>query len=145
MAKPTAGERFWAKVDKTASPDGCWLWTAALFQGYGRFGDHGKTWLAHRFAFELLARPIPAGLCLDHLCRNRACVNPAHLEPVTWRENLLRGTGLPARMAAKTHCDNGHEFTAGNTYITPKGRSCRACHRLQERERYRRTHGQLKD
>ena len=80
-------ERFWSKVNKT---DTCWIWTAAKNQdGHGRF-RHGRLVLAHRFAYELLVGPIPKGLDLDHLCQNPACVNPAHLEPVTRKENTRR-------------------------------------------------------
>lgn len=83
---------------------------------------------AHRVAYELLIGPIAAGLELDHLCRTHACVNPAHLEPVTGQVNLLRGVGFPATNAAKTHCPQGHEYTAENTYWSKKGqRGCRAC------------------
>jgi hypothetical protein len=80
--------RFWARVHHD---DGCWMWTGTLNKGYGMFSFGGKTRRAHRFAYEALVGPIPEGLALDHLCRNPACVNPAHLEPVTWRENVYRG------------------------------------------------------
>src|SRR5450755_3951408 len=84
MAKgtwPTAEERFWARVDKQT--DGCWVWTGALRTGYGTLSVSGKNVPAHRFSYELLVGIIPDGLQIDHLCRNRACVNPEHLEPVT--------------------------------------------------------------
>lgn len=137
MAKPTTAERFWAKVDQSAGPDGCWIWTGArTTAGYGHFtlSKPRRGVYAHRFAYELLVGPIPDGLPLDHLCRNRRCVNPAHLEPVTHRENILRGTSPIPANAVKTHCDQGHEFTPENTYIySDGGRKCRTCRRLQQR------------
>jgi hypothetical protein len=134
---PGTVERFWPKVDKTSSPDGCWLWTAALSQaGYGAFGAervNGRNRFvhAHRFAYELLVGPIPEGLQLDHLCRNRACCNPAHLEPVTLRENLMRGNTVAARNSIKTHCKHGHPFDLENTRIDPRtgNRACWTCRR----------------
>lgn len=129
----TTTKRFWAKVDKNG-PNGCWLWTAAKLQGpgggrgYGVFGIKGKNKPAHRVAYEILVGPIPDGLTLDHLCRVRHCVNPHHLEPVTNRENVLRGVGITARLHRQTHCKRGHPFDENNTYINPSGyRQCKAC------------------
>lgn len=126
--------------------DGCWYWTAARYaSGYGRFrlgSMHDGTRrvaTAHRLAYETMVGAVPAGLELDHLCRNRACVNPAHLEPVTRRENLLRGATIPAGNAAKTHCPKGHAYDARNTRTTKDGsRVCRRCvvrHVTERRER----------
>mgnify|MGYP001608583411 CR=1 FL=1 len=85
---PTLDERFWAKV---LVGDGCWDWQASKTPGgYGSFRAADRTVCAHRFSYELLVGPIPEGLDLDHLCRNKGCVNPEHLEPVTRRENMLR-------------------------------------------------------
>lgn len=127
-------ERWAAKVDFRGA-GGCWVWTASLTaNGYGYFApDHGPAYkgtrIAHRFAFEHFIGPVRDGLVLDHLCRNRACVNPDHLDPVSQRENLMRGDTIPAKRAAQTHCKHGHEFTADNIYRHPtRGtRHCRAC------------------
>lgn len=129
--------RFWTKVDVSRGPTACWLWTGALTdRGYGvRFRlDNGEREAPHRIAFSLLVGPIPDGLQLDHLCRTRACVNPAHLEPVTCQENLLRGQTWAAFNARKTHCIHGHALDEANTRITPEGhRACRACGRESAR------------
>lgn len=126
---------------------GCWLWLGDInINGYGRMyyksGNHRK--MAHRVVYESHFGPIPDGLELDHLCRTRSCVNPAHLEPVTKSVNAKRG--LTPRLNAErgkiiTHCPHGHEYTSENTYIreNPKGwasRKCRTCARLRELERY---------
>lgn len=128
-AMTRAEERFWAKVDKQSN--GCWLWTAYCQpNGYGWFyAGPDISHAAHRFSFELLVGPVSEGLDLDHLCRVRSCVNPAHLEPVTRRENLLRGETVTAMHAAQQFCINDHEFTPANTYVYPDGRRrlCRAC------------------
>jgi len=130
----TDEQRFFEAVDK--QPGGCWNWTGARTAGYGVIRIGGKQWRAHRWLFERINGPIPDGLVLDHLCRNPACVNPAHLEPVTDRVNLLRGVGPSAKNAQKTHCPKGHAYTPENTYLNKRGqRYCVACHRDRERER----------
>ena len=109
--------------------DSCWSWTGSTnSSGYGQFRHKGVKINAHRFSFELLRGEIPAGLELDHLCRNRRCVNPDHLEPVTSFVNKMRGRSFSALNAAKTHCSRGHAFTPTNTRKRPSGwRECRAC------------------
>lgn len=130
--------RFWSKVDVGTS---CWLWTGNTDRtGYGRysFRRDGRTIFeaAHRYAFKAAGHAIPEGLVLDHLCRNRACVNPEHLEAVSNRVNILRGAGQTARNARKTHCQQGHPFTPENTYRTSDGaRRCVECRRTDARER----------
>lgn len=134
--KPVA-ERFWSKVHKTET---CWLWTGWRNpNGYGRIwlGDVGRREaFAHRVAYELLVGAIPEELQLDHLCRVKHCVNPAHLEAVSAQVNVLRSTNAAAVNAAKTHCDHGHPFNEINTYIDTRGwRGCRPCRREAMRRR----------
>ena len=134
----SARDRFWERVDRPDS--GCWNWTGYRSElGYGRFYPVGKKRVpAHRFAYELLVGPIPEGLVLDHLCRNASCVNPAHLEPVSQRENVLRGLAPTAINAIKTQCIHGHEYTPENTMRQKHGRECRTCYNRRRRERYAR-------
>lgn len=125
------------------SGDGCWLWQGVTSSGYGRvLPPKGKRRaLAHRLFYEILVGPIPDGLTLDHLCRNRVCVNPDHLEPTTLTENIRRGESPTAKNRRKTHCKWGHEFTEENTLAhagRPGGRRCRTCERDASRERMRR-------
>lgn len=107
----------------------CWIWTRGkLSNGYAVVSYQGKNRLAHRLAYTIFRRPIPDGLQIDHLCGNRACVNPDHLEPVTARANTLRSEAPSAANALATHCKRGHEFTAENTYVSVAGgRVCRTC------------------
>lgn len=116
------------------SMDNCWFFAGKLSpQGYGqlRFYENGKHhyWAAHRVMYENLVGPIPEGLVIDHLCRNPICINPEHLEPVTPRENVLRGSSPLAGFAKQTHCKRGHEFTKDNTTIIGKSsRRCKKCY-----------------
>jgi len=131
-------DRFWEKVNRT---DTCWLWIAYRDElGYGKVRWAGRIQVAHRVAYELVVGPILEGLTLDHLCRNRGCVNPAHLEPVSLGENILRGNTFQAVNAAKTSCPQGHPYDSENTYWHkatsryPSGRrECRICRAASRR------------
>lgn len=126
---PRAGglaERVWVKLDKSGR---CWEWTGTIdaVSGYGRIQVDGSCRYSHRVVYELLVEPIPEGLQLDHLCRNRACCNPAHLEPVTGKVNVER-----SERAQRSHCQQGHPYAGENLYVyTDKHgyehRICRIC------------------
>ena len=124
----TLGERFWRKANR-GLPSECWRWKGHKTPtGYGRYVGEG----AHRVAYRLLLGPIPVGMTIDHLCRVRDCVNPAHMELVSLRVNVLRGIGPPAQNAKRSHCKRGHSFDAANTYLYRGSRACRSCRRLRK-------------
>ncbi len=134
MSRPTIDERFVAKVMPVL--DGCHLWTAYISdKGYGQFRANGKMIMAHRFAYERANGKIPQGMYIDHKCRVRSCVNPAHLRVVTPRQNVLENSiGTAAINAVKTHCPQQHPFDETNTWRYsnawryPNGkRNCREC------------------
>lgn len=132
----TVEERFQEKIHVDGA--GCWLWKRYTHKGYARFRAEEKTVDAHRWAYERYVGKVPKGLQLDHLCRVRRCVNPSHLEPVTSRENCLRGFGLSAQRARQTHCLRGHPLSGGNLSYAGVGRThrrCLKCHALRERNR----------
>jgi len=141
---PTQADTFWLLVEE--SPSGCWDWNGHLFAefGYGQYrltrGRSVTALKAHRVSWTLLRGPIPQGMTIDHLCRNPRCVNPAHLECVSNKINILRGESPTALNAKKTHCAHGHEFTPTNIRWRHRGgkvigRECRQC----EKDKRKRT------
>lgn len=137
IMRPDRIASFWSKVDRT---DACWHWRGSVNNhGYGLFsiGRRYSNYYAHRVAYSLVRGQIPHGLTIDHLCRNRLCVNPDHLEPVTNAQNVLRGVGWTARNARVTHCPQGHPYSGSNLHIRyclENGsrrpvRRCKACRR----------------
>jgi hypothetical protein len=129
VSERTVWKRFWAKVNAFGP---CWEWVAYCDPcGYGRFGNgpDGEV-MAHRVAWLLLIGPIPEGMELDHLCRNRPCVNPDHLEVVTRLENVRRTPKPGAKF--KSHCHRGHPMSGDNLYVSPTSgnRTCRECQRI---------------
>jgi hypothetical protein len=127
--------RFVARIERS---DGCWLWTGALNSwGYGHFYIRGRHERAPRYSYNLFTGPIPSGAVIDHVCRNPACVNPAHLEAVSVSENARRG-----EWGRRTRCPHGHAYDEANTYVDPAGhRHCRACKRERRgTPRPKRTH-----
>ena len=126
----TALERFESRILK----DECWHWQGAqVVTGYGHFhsGVNGKTWLAHRFAYTALVGEIPVGFHIDHLCRNRMCVNPDHLEAVTPQENQRRAV----EVRRNDICPQGHPRTPENTRVFRDGRQrdCLVCYRFSNK------------
>jgi hypothetical protein len=145
MKATTLLHQFCLHANVTPSQNDCWEWQGPINHGgYGLMRDctqsaeySGKPIRAHRFAYEQFIGPIAEGMVLDHLCRNRKCVNPYHLEPVSIGENVLRGQ--EARIGRKRdHCFQGHELTAVNVYIGKLGkRTCKTCHLQKSKENYR--------
>ena len=120
---------------------GCWQYDGGLLpNGYAYVYVHGeRSQYLHRLSYAEFRGPIPEGLVIDHLCRNRACFNPEHLEAVPQRVNVHRGRSHVVEQAARTHCPQGHPYSPANTSVSPKGkRECRECHRTRQRERSRR-------
>ncbi len=137
-------QRFWKKV--RVQRDGCWVWIGGKGRkGYGLFYLGGypnqrRTMSAHRWAYTCLVGPVPDGMTIDHICNNPPCVNAVHLRIASQQENILRGNGLAAQNAQKTHCPHGHPYDEQNTYWKPIedgsrwGRICRICSRKSDRK-----------
>ena len=137
---------FDSKVNKTGA---CWLWIGEITDaGYGMATISGKRFRAHRISYELTKGEIPPGLQIDHLCRNRACINPDHLEAVSRRENILRGEGVTAQNLRRKTCIKGHPLRGMNLYLflnkktNAYGRHCKRC-RANAQMRYARRHGMV--
>lgn len=126
-------ERISERIE-TVTESGCWLWggDCCKKEGYGRLSFNGRKQLAHRVVYSLIVGQIPGGLQLDHLCRVRCCVNPSHLEPVTSRENILRGVGIASLHAKKTHCPKGHLLPERDP--NKRQRICHACESMRPRK-----------
>lgn len=136
LPKQTPAERLAARTER--QDDGCLLWTGPVnsANGYAYFPKaHSRKVQAHRVAYELAKGPIPEGLTIDHLCRNRRCMEPAHLEAVPHRVNVLRSNGPSAVAARRDTCAAGHEYTTENTYLGRGYRVCRRCQREREARR----------
>lgn len=136
-------DRFMSKVEVT---DGCWEWSGAVqSSGYGNFWAGGVHYLAHRFSYETFVGHIPDGFVIDHLCRNRTCVCPEHLEPVTQSKNVHRSPyTLVSLNSAKTECHKGHHLSGKNLYTCPSGtRYCKECRRRRDRDRWPRRKSEL--
>jgi hypothetical protein len=136
-------DHFWSYADKSGSDTStCWEWTGYrhAVNGYGISRMYGEGY-AHRVAYRLAKGPIAKGMTIDHLCRNRGCVNPAHLEAVSQRINILRSPiQVAAINARKTECIHGHPFTDDNTYARDRGgRACKTCARERAAAAYRST------
>lgn len=131
---PDVEARFWAKV---VVVENCWEWCGCTSRGYGQFYMGKKIHAAHRVSYELSVGPIPNGLTLDHLCRNRRCVNPSHLEPVTLKENVRRGRGPAAGNFRKTHCPQGHPLLGDNLVVRRGWRECKTCNRAASYRKYK--------
>jgi hypothetical protein len=117
-------DRFWEKVDRRG-PDDCWNWTASTAEGYGQIGDQGQPRRAHQIAWELMVGPRTPGLVIDHLCFNKLCQNPAHLEEVAQGENARRGRARRTPQVLKEFCPRGHAYSR----LSTGHRQCNECNR----------------
>ncbi len=127
-------DRFLQKIE--ISSESCWEWQGCTSNGYGQINIDRKTTRAHRFIYEYYHGKISSELQIDHLCSNRKCVNPNHLEQVTQQENNLRSMSISGINSRKTHCIRGHKFTDENIYYWKKSRHCRICIKIKNRRNY---------
>ena len=133
---PEDRDLFWSKVDKTGE---CWIWTRTKTRaGYGCLTSRQVKLLAHRVSAVLAGKSLAGGLVVDHLCVNPSCVNPDHLDPVTNKENLMRGRGITAARSRQTHCIKGHPLSGDNLYMHKGGRYCRKCRDMAVKEYHKR-------
>ena len=117
--------------------NGCWQWLGSLStSGYGKHYIGSTQFFAHRFSYTIFNNEIPKNLHIDHLCRNRGCVNPEHLEAVTRKTNILRGNGATAINNRKKYCKNGHPFIRENISKVPNGKRCKICYNSWMLNRY---------
>lgn len=141
---PITPEEWYAYLRDRVSLDdnGCWEWQLHIGKdGYARARRNERSYLLHRVSYELFNGAIPDGLYIDHLCSNKSCINPDHLEPVTPAENTFRcKTSIASVNLSKTHCPQGHEYTEANTKITKGGRRCRRCLAASHRRRLERNY-----
>jgi len=126
-------QRLLNRTDRTGK---CWIWLGSCNdRGYGKMWDGSRLSYVHRLSYEAFVGPIPNGLTIDHLCRNRQCLNPEHLEPVTNRENILRGEGPSAKKARRTKCSGGHQLSGTNLMQSRLPyRQCRICFNEWQRQ-----------
>jgi hypothetical protein len=136
LITPAQAETFWAYVERSNS---CWNWTASCdSKGYGQYAigtykpNSRRNARAHQVSYALTIGEVPENMVIDHLCRNRTCVNPAHMEVVTNKDNILRGVSPSSKHAIKTHCPYGHPYNDSNTRLNAGSRVCRTCHRQRE-------------
>jgi hypothetical protein len=141
MAKPYTIEELKSKTKLDPMTD-CWIWSGRTHYGYGRVNYKRKLWQAHRLFYTLFVGHIHQGHEIDHVCHNRACVNPEHLEQVTHTENMIRASGFAGINASKKECVRGHPLRGDNVYsYTTKQRLCRECQKIRGREWYWRHKG----
>ena len=141
LARSAFAPKSWGILERLSASSafneaGCRVWARHINNlGYGRIRNNGRMEGAHRAAYEAFVGPVPKHLVIDHLCRNRACINPLHMEVVTHAVNIARGVSVSARYRVRTACVNGHEFTPENTRMKGSIRQCRACDREGARRR----------